>query len=370
MNPASTTSAIPDNHNNAELDHAVNAVDQSTVISQVQADPSNPPVAQYPAQPITTSGPSDTKDNTTSRNILGDNQRRESVSSSQRSQNASATNLAKTEDPNISSNSVTNNKSRKPAKSGFLSFLSCCNSSQQTQDMDINDAPRHRRQDNASSEKQTAPLPGAKETSLANGDEKAALSDPDVATARTQDATMRNVNQAPATAPTQNDGAAAGSMATVVPLPNVGNTLNVNTNAGQGLAASSPDVVVQAPTPILAQHDEDELIADRTTQQQALDTEIEMTDVGPTIPLSSDEADNLAAEAKTSVAATHEQVPAVSAQVADPLVEDETHIAPGLLPPVRPAHKGRKCLILDLDETLVHSSFKVNAKECVSQDCD
>lgn len=31
-----------------------------------------------------------------------------------------------------------------------------------------------------------------------------------------------------------------------------------------------------------------------------------------------------------------------------------------LLPPIAPEHKGRKCLVLDLDETLVHSSFKVN----------
>jgi len=30
-----------------------------------------------------------------------------------------------------------------------------------------------------------------------------------------------------------------------------------------------------------------------------------------------------------------------------------------LLPPIRPEHRGRKCLVLDLDETLVHSSFKV-----------
>lgn len=30
-----------------------------------------------------------------------------------------------------------------------------------------------------------------------------------------------------------------------------------------------------------------------------------------------------------------------------------------LLPPQRPEHKGRKCLVLDLDETLVHSSFKI-----------
>jgi RNA polymerase II subunit A small phosphatase-like protein len=30
-----------------------------------------------------------------------------------------------------------------------------------------------------------------------------------------------------------------------------------------------------------------------------------------------------------------------------------------LLPAIRPEHKGRKCLVLDLDETLVHSSFKI-----------
>lgn len=31
-----------------------------------------------------------------------------------------------------------------------------------------------------------------------------------------------------------------------------------------------------------------------------------------------------------------------------------------LLPPISPEHSGRKCLVLDLDETLVHSSFKVD----------
>ena len=31
-----------------------------------------------------------------------------------------------------------------------------------------------------------------------------------------------------------------------------------------------------------------------------------------------------------------------------------------LLPPLLPKHAGRKCLVLDLDETLVHSSFKVS----------
>jgi RNA polymerase II subunit A small phosphatase-like protein len=30
-----------------------------------------------------------------------------------------------------------------------------------------------------------------------------------------------------------------------------------------------------------------------------------------------------------------------------------------LLPPIEPCFQGKKCLVLDLDETLVHSSFKV-----------
>ncbi|KAF9391794.1 hypothetical protein CPB97_005431 [Podila verticillata] len=34
-------------------------------------------------------------------------------------------------------------------------------------------------------------------------------------------------------------------------------------------------------------------------------------------------------------------------------------VAPGFLAPVAPEHEGRKCLVLDLDETLVHSSFKL-----------
>ncbi|KAK3309630.1 HAD-like domain-containing protein [Chaetomium strumarium] len=47
-----------------------------------------------------------------------------------------------------------------------------------------------------------------------------------------------------------------------------------------------------------------------------------------------------------------------------PLIESPPVFAPDqpqrfLLPPQRPEHKGRKCLVLDLDETLVHSSFKI-----------
>ncbi|GIQ87974.1 hypothetical protein KIPB_010128 [Kipferlia bialata] len=54
-----------------------------------------------------------------------------------------------------------------------------------------------------------------------------------------------------------------------------------------------------------------------------------------------------------------EQEQRVAVEAVDPLPSKFTRAVPeGLLGPVHPSHRGRKCLVLDLDETLVHSSFK------------
>ncbi len=54
---------------------------------------------------------------------------------------------------------------------------------------------------------------------------------------------------------------------------------------------------------------------------------------------------------------------ASNAQVAetDAMVVTDAAEPKALLPPVEPHLQGRKCLVLDLDETLVHSSFKVGS---------
>ncbi|KAK4033460.1 HAD-like domain-containing protein [Parachaetomium inaequale] len=57
-------------------------------------------------------------------------------------------------------------------------------------------------------------------------------------------------------------------------------------------------------------------------------------------------------------------VPAIPNAPNNTLIESTPVFAPDqpqrfLLPPQAPEHKGRKCLVLDLDETLVHSSFKI-----------
>nr|OQO23522.1 hypothetical protein B0A51_09515 [Rachicladosporium sp. CCFEE 5018] len=170
--------------------------------------------------------------------------------------------------------------------------------------------------------------------------------------------------------------------------------------AGAGLAAA-PHVNVQAPTPTAPQpEDEDAIIADRTPEQQHRDEDIEMNDAGVSLPLSKDDVPGGSADAdptharRESNGSNPRDLPPPpplkerQAQVGNAQAVDNSAsgsgsnifaatpapIAPSthesqvstpdqsqrwLLPAIKPELRGRKCLVLDLDETLVHSSFKI-----------
>jgi len=178
-------------------------------------------------------------------------------------------------------------------------------------------------------------------------------------------------------------------------------TLNEKALAEKPLPASPPsDATFTAPQLVGAQgflHDassgatgstgtaalseEDAVISDRTPAQKAIDDDLEVNDAGPHIPLASHEIPSTQDDPITHQGSPITQVdiapvPSASERQIQPVVlpgpapiaaiiAREEYVQPTdrkwLLPPVRAEHKRRKCLVLDLDETLVHSSFKVKS---------
>jgi carboxy-terminal domain RNA polymerase II polypeptide A small phosphatase len=125
--------------------------------------------------------------------------------------------------------------------------------------------------------------------------------------------------------------------------------------------ASNPDVQVQAPTPVVTENREWEHIKVDEGSDVAVD------EVSPQAPVVSPEpVDEPAQPAEQGIQPLPlPPAPPLSQRQAEvqrdvpPVPEGGSEKQTWLLPPVQPHLKGRKCLVLDLDETLVHSSFKI-----------
>lgn len=144
---------------------------------------------------------------------------------------------------------------------------------------------------------------------------------------------------------------------------------NESERHAQQLAAWPPAPLVSA-EPI--SEDEDEVINDRAPEQARTDADLEMSEAQPSVPIAPDELAPRAPPPEIRRQSTDR--PGLKRGEASSIVntpgtprknESLSSIAEPpqqkwLLPAMRPEHKGRKCLVLDLDETLVHSSFKVS----------
>lgn len=283
----------------------------------------------------------------------------------------------------LSGATTQSNAARPKKKSKFLSFLNCCGSSDDAQDGD-QDVPSRQSVPAQSSQVDQQPSMNSNPTmqSVDIIDEKPATTpysaEPSGTSANAESEKMSSAAQGqPEPRP---EGVPAPQVATALAFTGSPVGQDPQTQASSDAPyLSQPDVVVQAPTPVATTAEEDLVIADRTPEQQARDTDIEMTDVGPSLPLSANDVAGTS-EDESHVAARRESGSRVDLPPPPPLVErqaqvahpntasQDTSLVPSpepqkwLLPSVRPEHKGRKCLILDLDETLVHSSFKVSHK--------
>lgn len=320
-----------------------------------------------------------------------------SNASSKRSQNAAPAPLNEKGSRPLSGGPAQTTQPRAKKKSKFLSFLGCCGGSDEP--AELNQEPA--RQSTATPSAQNASQPSSSKQQVSTPENttdntKTPMDEKAITPAYGSNGPNAPVMSEKETLPV--DNLPMGSQTTRVPeLAQAstqnrayGSTLVSERNEAPRLDTSyaatsgssqmpNPSVIVQAPTPGGAQ-EEDQMISDRTPEQQARDTDIEMTDVGPSIPLSANDVAGTSEDdshpLQNREAGHYVDLPppppleARQAQIA-PIIgattSQDTSLVPspaetqkGLLPAMRPEHKGRKCLVLDLDETLVHSSFKVS----------
>ena len=132
-------------------------------------------------------------------------------------------------------------------------------------------------------------------------------------------------------------------------------------------AAAAPKLATAAEPPQLIMPEETvaaqgTTINDRTPTQEAQDSDVAMPDA-PVVPAARETPSQDTAQQLAQTQMALPPPPPRNGQ--ERSVASSTHVTPDdrpqqwLLPPLQSQLKGRKCLVLDLDETLVHSSFKV-----------
>ncbi|KAL8774106.1 MAG: hypothetical protein Q9209_001214 [Squamulea sp. 1 TL-2023] len=109
---------------------------------------------------------------------------------------------------------------------------------------------------------------------------------------------------------------------------------------------------------------EEAAINDRTQQQEAVD--VEMTEAPPVAPTPEPQAPShetpIQSPPQTILPPppppppNSARLPAANRRTSNGVAGEQPK---GLLPPIADQFRGKKCLVLDLDETLVHSSFKI-----------
>lgn len=149
------------------------------------------------------------------------------------------------------------------------------------------------------------------------------------------------------------------------PLPAIPTDAEKDTSELEVQEASNPSLFVQAPTPVIPQKDVTSIAAASSTENENIPQE----QGNDPLPTSAQESDlTSAAMADRSSTALPPPPPMSGSESAGDNSSSPHDLSPQisqedkhqwLLPPIEPRFKGKKCLVLDLDETLVHSSFKI-----------
>ena len=289
-------------------------------------------------------------------------------------------------------------KPKKRGVSKFLSFLNCCSAPDNANPVEL--------EDQAVPAKKTKVLQ-TNRNRQGTPATKANASAAESSAGESKEGAPENIGGPPyseitaATKPTMSSPKAGDSLSTEKPaLPAETEPVSTeNNNLGQDEPrnqplpplppATKPDVemedpkadlsttsgVITPPEPLASSTTEQNMLGaipaidDRTPQQKKRDSDVQMVDAPPIVPevqatsAPNRDAGQVQLNLPPPPPRSSQDRPAagVSRTASNGITPNENQ--KWLLPPLQPRFKGKKCLVLDLDETLVHSSFKVRVSE-------
>lgn len=280
------------------------------------------------------------------------------------------------------------NKAKPKKRGGFLSFLNCCSAPENANTVDGGDqaVPAKKAKLQPKPGRQSTPAvkanASAGESTIGESKEVAeeSIGGPEYSelkpAAKPTMITRSSKDKVPAEQPvaqavpvssaaetTEPPAATETRDSPLPPLPASNVSSPPEVKADQAMEAT-PVIAGTAPPQLIEPEEsvaeQGTIINDRTPQQEQADSDIAMVDAPP-LATTQDEPPTTAREA------TQPQVnlpPPPPRNAQDTTPSASSVVTPSdkqrwLLPPLQTHLKGRKCLVLDLDETLVHSSFKV-----------
>lgn len=380
---ASSSSAIPGTQEKpAEGGLAPNVPIRSSSTAKTQTPGSTPMVEKPTADPILLSKKA-------SKGSIRPKSQSGGVAEKKTVEKEKATPLAATDPEKPGSEEQAANKTKPKKRGGFLSFLNCCSAPENANTVEGGDQAVPAKKAKVLQHKagrQATPVAKANASAgeSSTGESKEVVEEsiggpeyselkpaakPTMITRSSKDkvSAEKSVAQAPpvsSTAETTESAAATEPRdQPLPPLPASNVSSLPEMNSGQGMEVT-PVIAGTAPPQLIEPNqsvaEQGTAINDRTPQQEQSDSDIAMPDAPP-LPIAVEEPSTTAREL-TQAQVNLPPPPPRNGQ--DTTTSGSSAVTPSdkqrwLLPPLQPHFKGRKCLVLDLDETLVHSSFKV-----------
>ena len=320
-----------------------------------------------------------------SKSSLVPKRRSGSVASSRRSNKEKASSGLASNHEKVEEQGNPNTRPKK--KGGFLSFLNCCSPPENAKTAELNDQAVPAKKTQVSQQKagrQPTPAVNAN-TGAGNpdtGETKETAEEATGTTGYTEKAANKSTMKtrssrekvttekvgppAPLIEPPETVESPPPSAYRDPPLPPVPSSKTVSSDVKdvkdeQGIPTQAAATVAppQLIEPEESVSQQGTTINDRTPQQEQRDSDIVMAENPQTVP-TLDESPNATRELQQAQI----NLPPPPPRNGNGVASSSSATTPNekqqwLLPPLQPQLKGRKCLVLDLDETLVHSSFKV-----------